>query len=100
MRPPLKWEKVGLHIGIRIDKAGKNPKGDQLSIILNEYVDSLVRQLREEAEKDPDIHLMGEFVYHHNQVTVCWRYNTLTYGKIGKLARKDSEILIVHCIRS
>ena len=57
----IHWEKVDSHIHTRTYAPGVKPKGDKYSIRLNEFVDSLAGNIREEATLHPTIHPRQEF---------------------------------------
>ena len=62
----IHWEKVDSHIHTRTYAPGVKPKGDKYSIRLNELVDGLSGNIREEASLHPTLYPRQEFFYSHS----------------------------------
>ena len=81
----IHWEKVDSHIHTRTYAPGVKPKGDKYSIRLNEFVDGLAGNIREEATLHPTIHPRQEFFYTHSQVMVRTTEDSFIYGQVRQV---------------
>jgi hypothetical protein len=81
----IHWEKVDSHIHTRTYAPGVKPKGDKYSIRLNEFVDALAGNIREEVDLHPVLHPRQEFFYTHSQVMVRTKEDSLIYGNVSQV---------------
>ena len=70
---------------------GAKPQGvgGKYSILLNNYVDELAGQTREEAETHRTQHPYQECFYPHSQVMVRCKEEYYIYGKIGEILTEE-----------
>ena len=81
----IHWEKVDSHIHTRSYAPGVKPKGDKYSIRLNEFLDGLAGNIREDAAVHPTLHPRQEFFYSHSQVMVRITEGSLIYGQVSQV---------------
>ena len=81
----IHWENVDSHIHTRSYAPGVKPKGDRYSIRLNEYVDGLVGNIREDAAIHLTVHPRQDFFYSHNQVMVRTAEDSITYDQVSQV---------------